>query len=86
MSNRDITLTWRNLTAAIGDKTLVNSCTGYALPGSTLAIMGPSGAGKTTLLSMLACKRPKKLQVEGDVFHFTNPGVSERSQVLLSAV
>jgi ABC-type multidrug transport system ATPase subunit len=67
MANSDISLTWRNLTATINGKVLVNQCTGFAIPGSTLAIMGPSGAGKTTLLSMLACKRPQNMTIEGDV-------------------
>ena len=66
MSN-EITLVWQNLSASIGGKVLVEKSTGYATPGSTLAIMGPSGAGKTTLLSMLACKRAKKMEVSGSV-------------------
>ena len=32
---------------------LLNNMSGIALPGRTLAIMGPSGAGKTTLMSAL---------------------------------
>lgn len=67
MSKEQISLTWRNLSATINGKTLVSNSTGYALPGTMLAIMGPSGAGKTTLLSMLASKRPKRLVVEGEV-------------------
>lgn len=63
MSKEKVSLTWRDLNGTINGKTLISNSSGYALPGTMLAIMGPSGAGKTTLLSMLASKRPKKLVV-----------------------
>lgn len=65
--NQSVTLTWRNLTATIKDKIIVNKSTGFAKSGSTLAIMGPSGSGKTTLLTMLACRKPKGMHVDGTV-------------------
>jgi len=36
------------------EKTIVKNASGYALPGQTLFIMGPSGAGKTSLLNILS--------------------------------
>ncbi len=33
---------------------VLKHCTGYALPGQTLYIMGASGAGKTSLLNAIA--------------------------------
>eukprot|EP00898_Chlorokybus_atmophyticus_P003098 jgi/Chlat1/378/Chrsp10S01493 len=44
---------------ALGSKTkrkrlLISGVTGYAVPGTVTAVMGPSGAGKTTLLDILA--------------------------------
>ena len=33
---------------------ILKNCTGYALPGQTLYIMGASGAGKTSLMNALA--------------------------------
>lgn len=33
---------------------MLKDCTGYALPGQTLFIMGASGAGKTSLLNALS--------------------------------
>ncbi|KAJ3338504.1 ABC transporter G member 22 [Gonapodya sp. JEL0774] len=52
------TLTWKDVSLDItgGGKsvrTLKSAC-GYAKPGESLAIIGPSGAGKTTLLDILA--------------------------------
>mgnify|MGYP000860899343 CR=1 FL=1 len=85
MSN-EITLVWQNLSASIGGKVLVEKSTGYATPGSTLAIMGPSGAGKTTLLSMLACKRAKKMEVSGSVMTLLTVGHGQRSCLHFKAV
>jgi len=34
----------------------VKNVSGYALPGTTTYIMGPSGAGKTSLLNILASR------------------------------
>ena len=42
--------------------------TGYAEPGSLLAIMGSSGAGKSTLFNILTWRNLRKLHVEGEVF------------------
>ncbi|KXS21192.1 P-loop containing nucleoside triphosphate hydrolase protein [Gonapodya prolifera JEL478] len=56
------TLTWKDVSLDITSKgmggtksirTLKSAC-GYAKPGESLAIIGPSGAGKTTLLDILA--------------------------------
>lgn len=52
-------LTWQDLWVSVtnnkGDnQTLLHGLTGYAEPGSMLAIMGPSGSGKSTLLDSLA--------------------------------
>jgi ABC-type multidrug transport system ATPase subunit len=33
---------------------VLTNCSGYALPGETLFIMGASGAGKTSLMNALA--------------------------------
>jgi ABC-type multidrug transport system ATPase subunit len=33
---------------------VLKDCSGYALPGQTLYIMGASGAGKTSLMNALA--------------------------------
>jgi len=35
-------------------KQLLKECSGYAMPGQTLYIMGASGAGKTTLLNAIS--------------------------------
>ena len=63
----DITLTWKNLSASVKDKVIVDNISGYAKPGEMLAIMGPSGAGKTTLLSMITGKRPTSFNIQGEV-------------------
>ena len=58
-----VKITWNNLnfTVTIKGKSgkhqqsrILKDCTGYALPGQTLYIMGASGAGKTSLLNTLA--------------------------------
>jgi len=33
---------------------VLDDCSGYALPGQTLYIMGASGAGKTSLMNVLS--------------------------------
>lgn len=40
-----------------GTKRLLNSISGYALPGRMIALMGASGAGKTTLLDVLGGRK-----------------------------
>ena len=59
MGDMSARLTWQDLwvsvTNAKGEnRTLLHGLTGYAEPGSMLAIMGPSGSGKSTLLDSLA--------------------------------
>lgn len=64
-----IKITWKNLTyevtvqkpktsdpkAPTSEKKLIlENCSGYALPGQTLYIMGSSGAGKTSLMNALS--------------------------------
>lgn len=43
----------RNLSFAVGSKTLVNSVNLEVKPGEMVALLGPNGAGKSTLLKML---------------------------------
>ena len=38
----------------MGRQRIVKGASGYAMPGTTLYIMGSSGAGKTSLLNMLS--------------------------------
>ncbi len=38
----------------VGRQKIVKGASGYAMPGTTLYIMGSSGAGKTSLLNMLS--------------------------------
>jgi len=38
----------------VGKQKIVKGASGYAMPGTTLYIMGSSGAGKTSLLNMLS--------------------------------
>lgn len=54
-----VKLVWENLnyevTLKSGEKKkILDDCTGYALPGQTLYIMGASGAGKTSLMNAIA--------------------------------
>jgi putative ABC transport system ATP-binding protein len=48
-----MTLSGRELTYRVGDRTIVDSVDVDAQPGELLAVCGPSGAGKSTLLTML---------------------------------
>lgn len=52
-------LTWKDLWVTVTtpkgeDQSVLHGLTGYAEPGSIMAIMGPSGSGKSTLLDSLA--------------------------------
>lgn len=59
-SSKSIFLTWKNLSVKVSagghaqHRFLLQNVSGYAEPGSLLAIMGPSGCGKSTLLNALA--------------------------------
>eukprot|EP00027_Filamoeba_sp_ATCC50430_P011809 CAMPEP_0168578606 /NCGR_PEP_ID=MMETSP0413-20121227/21424_1 /TAXON_ID=136452 /ORGANISM="Filamoeba nolandi, Strain NC-AS-23-1" /LENGTH=655 /DNA_ID=CAMNT_0008612467 /DNA_START=81 /DNA_END=2048 /DNA_ORIENTATION=+ len=46
---------------------ILKDINGLVLPGETLAIMGPSGGGKTTLLNILAQRRMKSKELEGNI-------------------
>jgi ABC-type multidrug transport system ATPase subunit len=62
-----ISLTWKNITVQINQKTILNNISGYCTPGTSLAIMGPSGSGKTTLLSTLSKISDPNTSVTGTV-------------------
>jgi ABC-type multidrug transport system ATPase subunit len=51
-------LVWSDVGFSVGDKQILQSCTGQCRPGTLTAIVGPSGAGKTTLLNVLAGRLP----------------------------
>jgi ABC-type multidrug transport system ATPase subunit len=57
--NRDneamqMSLEWKDLTFAIGEKTILNQITGHIEPGKLTCVLGPSGSGKSTLMNVLA--------------------------------
>eukprot|EP01018_Ginkgo_biloba_P024234 Gb_41809 [translate_table: standard] len=52
-------LTWKDLTVTVSvgggeTQTVLQGLTGYAEPGTLMALMGPSGSGKSTLLDSLS--------------------------------
>ncbi|CAO1620658.1 unnamed protein product [Parajaminaea phylloscopi] len=55
------TFTWHNLKYTVpvkgGKRQLLDSVSGYVVPGTMTALMGSSGAGKTTLLDVLADRK-----------------------------
>lgn len=55
------TFTWSNLKYTVpvkgGKRQLLDSVSGYVIPGTMTALMGSSGAGKTTLLDVLADRK-----------------------------
>ncbi|KAF4659412.1 hypothetical protein FOL47_007588 [Perkinsus chesapeaki] len=63
-------LEWTHLTLFIGDKEILNDCSGMISPGQLTAVLGPSGSGKSTLMNVLggrqSLKGPGK-SFEGDV-------------------
>jgi ABC-type multidrug transport system ATPase subunit len=74
MIQHGIYLTWNDLSADVKGKKILNNVSGYCIPGSTLAIMGPSGAGKTTMLSILAKKYGNNVNISGTVLVSVSEG------------
>ncbi|XP_049276523.1 protein scarlet-like [Anopheles funestus] len=73
-NNTDVTLIWQNLTITpVGSMSIgmqlpvLNDISGTLLPGTLVALMGPSGAGKTTLMSALAYRMSDKMAISGDI-------------------
>lgn len=52
----DVSFSNLNVSAGTGEnaKTILQNVSGYASPGSLLALMGATGSGKTTMLSVLS--------------------------------
>jgi len=63
----DTSLTFENVSFAVGDKVILEPISGHFGPGSLVAVMGPSGSGKTTLIDILAGKKSKP---HGGIVHF----------------
>jgi len=65
-------LTWSDLCVQVSsrkkpNRTILQNATGYAEPGSIMAIMGPSGSGKSTLLDTLAGRLAPNAIQTGDI-------------------
>ncbi|EER00181.1 ATP-binding cassette transporter, putative, partial [Perkinsus marinus ATCC 50983] len=53
-------LEWTHLTFAVGDKKILNDCSGTLRPGELTAVLGPSGSGKSTLMNVLGGRQGLK--------------------------
>ncbi|KAL2644837.1 hypothetical protein R1flu_012424 [Riccia fluitans] len=67
------TIVWRDLTVTVEEKKgvvckVVQGVTGYARPGSLLALMGSPDSGPSTLLQTLSGKLPITAKVYGEIF------------------
>lgn len=65
-------LTWKDLTVTVtlpkGEtQRVLEGLTGYAEPGSLMALMGPSGSGKSTLLDALAGRLATNAFLSGSI-------------------
>ncbi|KAL9247937.1 hypothetical protein vseg_021311 [Gypsophila vaccaria] len=66
------TLTWKDLTVMVTlshghTQTVLHSLTGYALPGTFTALMGPSGSGKSSLLDALSTRLAANAFLSGTI-------------------
>lgn len=52
---------------------ILKNITGNVAPGEVLALMGPSGSGKTSFISVLGGRKPKLMDVEGDMLFNGEP-------------
>jgi len=62
---------WRDLSVTLGQKEILQPCSGSLKRGRMLALMGPSGSGKTTFLSCLRQDVPHvgDVRFAGERFH-----------------
>lgn len=71
VGDTSVRLTWVDIwvtTVRHGSKqAILQGLTGYAEPGSIMAIMGPSGSGKSTVLDTLAGRLAKNTTQTGDI-------------------
>ncbi|KAJ7525908.1 hypothetical protein O6H91_17G073400 [Diphasiastrum complanatum] len=70
--DKEATLLWRDLTVKLEGKRghsykVIQSLTGYALPSTLTAIMGPSNSGKSSLLRALAGTLPTNAKMFGEI-------------------